>query len=184
LVSCGRESNEKEAKMDERFRRKGLWLGLGAVAIIFMCLMLCGLGTMAMFTTRSGPVYVPPAPGEEGAAPPQVYQGHAPRGMGHHGGGGILGFVFRGIGLVFMLVFSGLLLLLLFGLIKRVFWGHRHWGPPHRCGPKGKEWKGRPHAARGPWPWHYHGAPWEVEDEAAEEEDEADMPDPGFEEVE
>jgi hypothetical protein len=183
LVSCGRESNEKEATMDERFRGKALWIGLGALAIIFMCLMLCGLGTMAMFTTRSGPVYLPPASGEEGAIPPQVYHDSAPGGLGRHGGVGIFGMVFRGIGLIFMLGFSALLFLLFLGLIKRVLWGHSHWGPPHRWMPKDKEWKGRPHTARGPWPWHPRHR-WAMEDEPADEEELTDTPDPDSEDLE
>jgi hypothetical protein len=104
--------------------------------------------------------------------------------MGRHGGVGLFGLVFRGIGLIFMLGFCGLLFLLFMGLIKRVFWGHRHWGPPHRYVPKGKEWKGSPHAARGPWPWHHHGAPWDVEDEPADEQEQTDNPDADSEDLE
>ena len=170
--------------MDERFRGKTLWIGLGALAIVFMCLMLCGLVTMAMFTTRSGPVYLPPASGEEGATPPQVYHGNAPWSMGLHGGGGILGMAFRGIGLIFMLGFAGLLVLLFAGLIRRVSWAHRYWGPPHRFTPKGRERKDSPHAARGPWLWHYHRHPWETEDEPTDEHTQTDTPNPESEDLE
>jgi hypothetical protein len=164
--------------MDERFRGKGLWVGLGLLAVIFLCLMLCGLGALSMFTTRSGPVYVQPPAGEEGAVPPSTYPGHGVLGMGRYDGWqpfGILGF---GISMLFKLLFFGLLLLLFVGLIRRIFWGHRWWGPPrgHKP-PQGKEWKGRPHAW-GPWAWHWHGEYGPAEDDLANEEGAPDTPNP------
>jgi hypothetical protein len=85
---------------------------------------------------------------------------------------GILGF---GLGLIFKLAFFGFFLLLLVGLVKRLFWGPRYWrghgwGKP----PTGKEWRGKPHGRCGPWAWHHHGEHWEPEREPADEEEEAD----------
>ena len=106
--------------MDERLGGKGLLVGFGALAIIFLCLMLCGLGAMATFWMRSGPMYgegyIQPPSGEEGAVPPQVYYG--PGGVGRHVGYGPLGIVGFGFSLLFKLLFFGLLLLLLVGLIS------------------------------------------------------------------
>lgn len=135
--------------MDERFRGKKHWFGLGAVAIIFMCLMLCGLTTFAMLVTRSGTVHIQPAAGAEGVAPPQVYRAHGPV--------GILG---TGVGLLFTMLFFGLILILLFGLARRFFWGPRYWHPSHTGKPpKGGAWSGKPHAW-GPGAWHGHGRYW------------------------
>jgi hypothetical protein len=73
-------------------------------------------------------------------------------------------------------MFFGLVLLLLFGLVRRLFWGHRRWCPPYPGRPpEGGEWKGKPH---GPWAWHHHrkhGGPppwWGTESEPAAEEGE------------
>jgi hypothetical protein len=163
--------------MDERFRGRGLWVIVGILGIVFLCLMLCGLGAMVTTFTRSQAVYIQPPVDEGGAVPPQVYQG--PLGRGQYAGHGLFGLFASGIGLLFKLAFLGLLLLLLFGLVKRLIWGPRHW---HRTGPhygdrppKGKEWKGQPHAW-GPWAWH-HGKPWQTEDEPDDEEDEPEDPD-------
>jgi hypothetical protein len=159
--------------MDERYRGKGIWVGLGCLAIIFLCLMLCGAGMILMLGTRSGSVYgvvpqVQPPAVEGGAVPPTIYYGH--------GGAGPFGILTSGVGLVMQLLFFGLVLLLLFGLVRRLFWGRRHWCPtyPGRP-PEGKEWKGKPH---GPWAWHHHrphGGPppwWGSESETAAEEGE------------
>ena len=123
---------------------------------------------MSMLMMRSVPAYGPapqiqaPA-GEDGAAAPQShYYGHGPLGMGRHGGFGPFGILGFGIGLVFRLLFFGLLLVLLLGLIRRFFWGPRHWRHAYPGGPpKGKKWKGTHHHPRGPWAWHHCGAPWE-----------------------
>jgi hypothetical protein len=158
--------------MDEKFRRNKHWFGLGALLIIFLCVALCGLGAMATMFTRSAPnygavPYVQPPAVEEGVAPPATYYGHGP--LGHHGGWGPFGIIGMGIGLIFKLLFFGLLVLLLLGLVKRLFWGHRHWGhgywgPP--C-PPGKPWKGttgesedESHAEWGPRAWHRHFKHW------------------------
>lgn len=142
--------------MDERFRGKAIWVGLGALAIVFMCLMLCGFGSM--LAAPRGMVYAPPPAGEEGAAPPSLAYGHGPVGVGRYGGSGPFGLLFYGIGAIFRLAFFGLLLLLLLGLVKRVFWGHPHWGPASRCKPpEGEEGEDRPYVGWGPWAWHHHG---------------------------
>jgi hypothetical protein len=172
--------------MDEHFRRKGLWVGLGALAIVFLCVMMCGFGSLLM--ASRGPVYVQPPAAEEGAAPPPpAYYGHGPYGMGHTGVHGPLGFFARFIGGLFRLAFLGLLLLLGLGLIKRIFWGHRCWGPPHGWKPpEGSHEAGDTKAAWGPWGWHRHKhwgspPPWWTQSEAkGHEEDESDSGDPVY----
>jgi hypothetical protein len=146
--------------MDERFRGKKHWIGLGALAIIFLCLALCGLGAMATVVLRSGPahgvaLHLQPSAGEEGAAPSAGCCG--PMGRGQVGHWGPFGFIFGGIRLLIGLAVLGLLLLLIVGLARRVFWGRRHWGPPPWTrSPEGKEGEGTP-CAWGPWAWHHHG---------------------------
>jgi hypothetical protein len=162
--------------MDERFQRSRLWIILGALGILFLCLMMCGLVTMAFGVMRSGPVYgtipqAPPAPGAEGAAPAQVT--YSP-----WIAGGPLGFVVQGVGLLIKLAFVGLFVLLFFGLIRRLFWGPRHcgpgyWGKPH----EGQSWRGKAHPGWGPWARHWHGEPPEHRGEPASPEDEPDDPD-------
>jgi hypothetical protein len=172
--------------MNEQLRGKGIWIGLGGVAIIFLCLMLCGMGAMVTLFTRPEPAYAPapyvqPPSGEEGVAPPpSYYHGGGPLGKGAHGHGGPFGFFFGAIGMLFKLAFFGLLLLLLIGFVKRLMWGPRHWSYKH-CGPhhwgkppKGKEWKGRPHPPWGPWAWHGHAEPRGAEGEPADQENESD----------
>ena len=95
--------------MDERFRGRGIWIGLGVLAIVFLCVMLCGMG--AMFATSRGTVYVQPPGAEEGAVAPHVYQGSFFG--GRHGAIGPFAFIFGAIGLLLKLGFLGLLLLLL-----------------------------------------------------------------------
>lgn len=151
--------------MDKHFRGKGLWIGLAVLGVLFLCFAMFGAGAM-MLTARSGPVYVQPPAGAEGAVPPTQYYGHGPMGMGH-GGAGLFGIVGMGIGFLFKLLFFGLLLLLGLGLVRRLFWdrrhwAYRHWGPPCPPGtqPKGKAGEDDPHAGWGPPPWHRHGKHW------------------------
>jgi hypothetical protein len=96
---------------------------------------------------------------------------------------GPFGFIFGAIGALFKLAFFGLLLLLGLGLVKRLFFGHRCWGPPPGWRPPGgKEGEGKPYAAWGwgPRAWHRHhrhwGPPpwWEAPSEAEDEDDELD----------
>ncbi len=155
--------------MDERFRGKGLWIGLGALAVVFLCLMLIGFAAMATLAPRLAPAYgavpqVQPPAGTEGGAVPAPYYGYAP--LRGHLGGGLFGVIGFGIGLLFKFLFFGLLLLLLFRLVRHLFWGPRHWGYRH-CGPY---WGGKPPAGEegekptgppwGPRAWHHHPKGW------------------------
>ena len=164
--------------MDERFAGKRVWFAVGAGALVFLCLMLCAFGAFATMMIRSvpgqvsGPYVVAPPVQEGEAAPPAYYA--VPPAMGRGARHGPLGFLSAGVGLVFKLLATGLLLLLFLGLAKRVFWGHRpgrwhHWGPP----PKGDGSEARPHSAWGPWAWHC-GERWGRPPEAKAESDEPD----------
>lgn len=153
--------------MDERFRDKRIWIGLGALVLIGLCLMLC-FGAMAFTMMQRGPAYgavpyVQPPVGEEGGAVPPAYYGPGPFGRGQHGGFfGPFGFLFFGVGMIFKLLFFGLILLLLIGLVKRFcYHGHPHWWPPYwGKPPEGEEGEDRPHFVRGPWAWHHRGKHW------------------------
>jgi hypothetical protein len=146
-----------------------MWIGLGFLALVLLCVMLCALGAFFTMAARPGPTYVQPLPegGEEGGAPAPPVAQYGPVGYGYHSGAGPLGIVGFGIGLLFKLLFFGLLLLLGLGLIKRLFWGRHHYVPyPGRPPDAGPGWKGRdrqPH--RGPWAWHPHWGPWAPETE-------------------
>lgn len=152
--------------MDEHLRKNKHWIGLGALAIIFMCLALCGVGAMATMFFRGGPdvaavPYVQAPAGEDGVAAPPVTYGHSRTGMMR---GGPFSFVGGAISLLFRLAFFGLLLLLLIGLVKRIFWGPgwgaRHWAAHRRGMPP----KGKPHGHWGPpWMWPCDGPPTEAE---------------------
>jgi hypothetical protein len=170
--------------MDERFRDKRLWIGLGGLAIIFLCIAMCGLAPMAMFTLRQVPAYAPlpytqPPAAEDGAVSPPAYYGYSPFGGGRHAGFSPLGFIAS-------LFLAGLFALLLLGLLKRVLWGGWCGGPHRRRGfhhwhrpvaPEDKEWRGGAHAAWGP-PWGWHGPGQDAEagtdqpDEPAHQDDE------------
>jgi hypothetical protein len=162
--------------MDERFRGKGMWIGAAALAIIFLCVMLCALGAMGtMFARTTVPAvpYVPQA-SEDGAVSPPVYQGHGPLGMGRLGHSGPFGLFFGAVGALFKLAFLGVLALLFLGLIKRVIWGPRHWHHAYAGKPptaeEWKTWKQKHHGWGPPWAWHCHGAPWAQEAEAEQAE--------------
>jgi hypothetical protein len=154
--------------MDDRFRGKGLWIGLGMLALVFLCLTVAGVATMAAVAPRLGPVYgavpqvqAPPA-SESGAVPAPVY-GYGPA---WYAGWGPFGFISFGIGLFFKLLVFGLVLLLFFRLVRRFLWGPRcwgtrswgpYWGPRP---PKGQEGESVPDDAAGPWAWHRHHRHW------------------------
>jgi hypothetical protein len=146
--------------MDERFKGKGVWVAAGLLAVVFLCLMLCGLGAMVTSLFGSGRAYGPvpqaSAPsGGEGAIAPQAYYG--PLGVAHP-----FGMASFGLGMLFRMLFFGLILVLLIGLIRRLFWGPRHWYPgyhrPYYPGkpPKGEPGEGHPHPGWGPWARHWH----------------------------
>jgi hypothetical protein len=180
--------------MDERFQDRRIWAIAGVAGVIFLCLMLCGMGAMATMFLRPGTglatvPQVPAPPTEGGVAAPQVYYGP--------GGGGFFGFLTFGIGMLFKLMFFGLILLLGFGLVRRLLWGPRHWGAhrrwahyhrAHKHGPGspghgppgGKEWKGKAHPW-GPWAAHWCGEPWEEGAEPGVEEDEPGGAEPTYE---
>lgn len=161
--------------MDERFRGRGIWVAAGGLAIIFLCLMLCAMGAMATMFLRQGPAYgvVPqiqaPA-GEDGGVAPPITYGPV---VGRPAGYGPFGLIGAGIGLLFRLAFFGLLLLLLLGLVRRLFWGPRHWHHRH----PGKPPKGKPYPGWGPWAWHCHGEVGDEEAKPASTEGEPDDPD-------
>jgi hypothetical protein len=172
--------------MDERFRDKRHWIGLGALVLIFSCVALCALGAMGMVgmsMMRSEPAYVQPPAGEEGAVPPQTYYGHGP--LGRFGSAGPFGLLGSGIHLIFKLLLFGLLVMLLIGLVKHLFWGHR-WGWAAYRGqpPKSGKAESKP-GTWGPWAWHHHRKhwgppPWWPEPEAGGEESETDAEDPEY----
>jgi hypothetical protein len=154
--------------MDERFKGKRMWWGLGALAVIFMCVMLCAFGAIATLFTRQTPIYgqvpyVQAPAGEEGTVPPATY--HGPLGLRGRGGFGPLRIIGAGIGLIFKLLLLGLLVVLLLGLVRHLFWPRRwrygHWGSPCPPGvpPTGEKDADAPSAGWGP-PWHHHGRHW------------------------
>lgn len=143
--------------MDERFRGKGLWIGLGGVALIFLCVMMCGLGTMAtMFMSRGADYVVPPAV-EEGAPPPPAAYGHGPVARGGSFAHGPFGFLGSVLGGLFKLAVFGLLFLVIIKMVMRLLWRHRACGPRHG----GKPPAGDPGDWGPPWrAWHKHHRHW------------------------
>lgn len=147
--------------MDKRFGRKGmLWIALGLVALLFLCLVVACLGAATVFAPRQGGVWMQPPAGEQGAVPPaQFYP--------LHGTWGPLGVVGAGLHLLLKLFLFGLLVLLVVRLVGWLFWGRWRACPPHGYGP----WKGAPQGAPGDeagepgsaWrrhPWHHHHRHW------------------------
>lgn len=137
--------------MDERFRGKGLWFGLGAVVLISLCLLLmCGAAFALLAPSRVAPVYVQPPAASEGAVqPPVTYYGLSP-----------LGGLFEGVRMLFRLAFMGLLLLLLLGVVRRLSWGPHHWRPHYwaqgSSGPGSEGQPGGEARPRAPWDWRWH----------------------------
>ncbi len=164
--------------MDERVRGKGLWVGLGCLALLFLCLLLAGAALFVMFApARVAPGYVQPPAAGEGAVQTPATCDFCP-----------LGILFSGVRALFKVAFLGLLLLLLFGLGRRFFWGPYHWWP-HYCtpGPTGKGPEGQPGGAPHHTHWRRHGHPfwgpppwWGPAPERPADEGEApDAPDAG-----
>jgi len=144
--------------MEERFGGKRLWMGLGALGLVFLCLMACGLLTLAALLPRpavivpqSGTTVGQPAASEDGAASQAQDYAHGRPAAGWFSGGGPLSFLAYGISLIFKVAFWGLLLMLLLGFFRRLFCWPRYW-----CRPGWDEgWQDRPH---GGWrAWHPHG---------------------------
>ncbi|MBN1659919.1 MAG: hypothetical protein JXA93_16065 [Anaerolineae bacterium] len=163
--------------MDEVLRRKRLWIGLGIIGMIFLCVMTCALGAlltlMPWHSVANAPApYVAPQ-ADEGGAAPQVYQGPM---VGRHSGFGPLGIVGLGFRLLLKLLFFGLLLVLGLRLMRHLLGGPRHWCAPY-WGPyyQGRPPKGAPEGGEretgwGPPPWvhkawqhhrpHWGPPPW------------------------
>lgn len=143
--------------MDKYFGRKGMWIVLGVLALLFLCIVAGCLGTATLFAPRQGGVWMQAPASEDGAAPPMAF-------YPAHGRWGPLGIVGAGLGLVFKLLFFGLLVLLLLKLVGRVIFGHCHpyrgyWYGPWRTAPQGgPEGEAAPEAdaAWGPSPWRRH----------------------------
>jgi hypothetical protein len=157
--------------MNEQFRRNKLWLGLAVAAILFLCVMLCGLGALVTMGARSSTVYLPPPTGGEGSAPPPLYQSSpSPWGLAGGANTGPFSFLFGAVGFLFKVAFLGLGLLLFLGLVKRLFWGPRHgWAHVGPRPPHGSTGSGQTHARHGPWAWHACGGGSEAEDEPSDE---------------
>ncbi len=155
--------------MNESYKHhksKGIVVGLGALALMGLCLMLC-FGGAAFTMMHRGSVYgampyVQPPAGEEGGVAPPVYHGPGFSGRGFHGGFGPFGLLFFGVGMIFKLLFCGLVLFLFIGLVKWFchggpwFWRPPYWGKP----PQGEEGENNSPFVRGPWAWHHHGRHW------------------------
>jgi hypothetical protein len=145
--------------MDERFKGKRLWIGLGALAIVGLCLMLF-LGAMAAFAfQRHGSVHgmapqveqVQPPTTQEGGAVPQLPYGPGGWGMGRHRGLMPLRSLFLGVLCFLPLLFFGLIAVLAVGLARRRCWGR--WSEAEE-GPRGTR------GPCGPGAWHHHGWHW------------------------
>jgi len=161
--------------MEEVVRKKGLWIGLAVIGVIFWCVILCVVVPLLTLLPRQTVTYVPapyvqPPAAEEGAAP-QVYQGP----IAGTRGWGPLGIVGAGLRLMFRLLFLGLLLMLGLRLLRRIVWGPRHWCSPcwgryYHGGPRPESAAGPPAGNQGetgwgppPWAhrgWHHHRRHW------------------------
>lgn len=133
--------------MDERsgsgLRRRKLWVGLGAVAVVFLCLAVCGLAALFL-----GPV--------RAASGHWAFDGVHPPFLGRYAGWGLLG-----ISVALRLLFFGLLLLALILVLRRVLWGHHTKDPRFWGGQPGGRGEGAGH--RGAWDsetWHQHARHW------------------------
>jgi hypothetical protein len=151
--------------MDRHFGRRGMWLALGVLALVFLCTMTC-IGAAALLSPRGGGVWVQAPAGEGSAMPPAVY----------YPGHGIWTSLGAGVGLLFKLLFFGLLILLLLKLVGRLFWCRWHAVPPYGYGPWGSTPQGAPEGgaegsdpgtggeppawARPVWRHHRHRHPW------------------------
>ncbi|MGC9333441.1 MAG: hypothetical protein ACP5JJ_04785 [Anaerolineae bacterium] len=161
--------------MEKRFGKR-LWVGLGVLGFVFLCLMSCGLLVLvelmrpAAAVSQPGAVLGQPPADADGAVPP-VQDGACGRpAAGWFPSRGPLGFLAFGIGLIFKVAFWGLLLMLLLGMVRRLFWGTRHW-----CRPAWDErWKDRPHTG---WrAWHPYGVHRDEKSGMAGEENESGAP--------
>jgi hypothetical protein len=136
--------------MDTHFRKRGMWIALLALAVVALCMLLALGGVLVMGATRSGPVYLQPPAGEEGAVPFAPH--HGPLAGGWHAGAGIVRLVLLGGGLFTGLLVFGLVVALLVGLTRRIWrqppaggdaWARRWW---HGHGPDAYPKPPRPEA--------------------------------------
>ncbi|MBN1136082.1 MAG: hypothetical protein JXM73_05830 [Anaerolineae bacterium] len=144
--------------MNEHFRGKRLWIVLGALALVGLCLMLC-LVAAAFAALHPGQSHrvvldVQPTAVQEGDAAALTYQGPFGWGMDRPRSFGLVRRLFR-VGLCTLpLLFLGLILFLAFILVRRRCWGREYWGAPPGSRPPEGENRG------GPWAWHKHSHPW------------------------
>jgi len=144
--------------MNEHFRGKRLWIGLGALALVALCVVLC-VGAAAFSALHSGQGHravldVQPNAGQEGGAVAPNYHGPFGWGMDRTRGFGPVRLLLRAGLCALPLLFFGLVLFLVVGLVRRRCWGRGHWGSPPGAQPPEGENRG------GPWAWHHHGHPW------------------------
>ncbi len=144
--------------MDEHVRGKRLWIVLGALALVGMCLVLCMAGAV-FFAMRSGQGHtavlnVQPPAVQEGDASAQTYQGPFGWGTDRPRGFGPVRLLFKAGLCALPLLFFGLICVSAVCLARRRCWGHGHWGPPPGFQPPEGENRG------GPWAWHRHGHLW------------------------
>ena len=144
--------------MNEHFRGKRLWIILGALALVGLCLVLC-VGAVAFTTLRSGQGHravlevQPAAVQEEGATAP-TYHGPLGWGVDRPRRFGPLRLLLRAGLCILPLLFFGLIAFAVVCRVGRRCWGRGHWGPPPGAKPTEGENRG------GPWAWHHHGHPW------------------------
>jgi len=144
--------------VNEQLRGKRLWIVLGALALVGLCLVLC-LGAAAFFALHPGQGHrvaldAPSTAVQEGGAATPTYQGPFGWGMDRPRGFGPVRLLFRAGLCALPLLFFGLILFMVVCLARRRYWGHGHWGPPPGAqAPEGGK-------RGGPWAWHHHGHPW------------------------
>ena len=144
--------------MNEQFRGKRLWIGLGALALVGLCVMMC-LGAAAFFALHSGQGHramldAPPSAGQEEGTVAPTNRGPFGWGMDRARGFGPARLLFRAGLCTVPLLFFGLIALLAVGLVRRRCWAHGHWGSPPGAQPPEGENRG------GPFAWHHRGHPW------------------------
>ena len=144
--------------MNESFRGKRLWIVLGALALIGLCLVLC-LGAVAFFAMHSGQAHrvaldAQPTAVQEGGVVAPTYHGPFGWGMDRSRGFGPVRLLFKAGLCTLPLLFLGLIFVVVVCFARRRCWGHGHWGPPSGAQPPEGENRG------GPWAWHHHGHPW------------------------
>lgn len=142
--------------MEERFRGKTLWIALAALAILGMCALLF-FGAVMMFAMRPGtvvqavPQVAPQTSEESSSIPPATYYNRGMWQMGRHGAFGIFRPLAAAAKCLGGLLFFGLILAVMAGVLRRHCWG-RWMGAGPDSG-EGHGWR-----QPGEWHgWHYHG---------------------------